>query len=50
MQETEAYTTIKDHKEDFPNKISCCLIIAFHNQIQEKSAKLLMTRSTKKYN
>ena len=23
MQETEAYITIKDHKEDFPNKISC---------------------------
>ena len=26
MQETEAYITIKDHKEDFPNKISCRLI------------------------
>ena len=25
MQETEAYMTIKDDKEDFPNKISCCL-------------------------
>ena len=26
MQEKEEYITIKDHKEDFPNKISCPLI------------------------
>ena len=26
MQETKAYITIKDHKESFPNKISCRLI------------------------
>ena len=26
LQETEAYITIKDHKEDFPNKVLCCLI------------------------
>ena len=26
MQETEAYITIKDHKEIFPNKIPCRLI------------------------
>ena len=26
MLETEAYVTIRDRKEDFPNKISCCLI------------------------
>ena len=26
MQETEAYITIEDHKEDFSNKISCPLI------------------------
>ena len=26
LQETKAYITIKDHKEDFPNKISCRLI------------------------
>ena len=26
MQETEAYITIKDHKESFPNKIPCHLI------------------------
>ena len=26
LQETEAYITIKNHKEDFPNKISCRLI------------------------
>ena len=26
MQETEAYITIKDHKESFPNKIPCRLI------------------------
>ena len=26
MQETEAYIKIKDHREEFPNKISCRLI------------------------
>ena len=26
MQETEAYITIKDHKDEFPNKIPCYLI------------------------
>ena len=26
LQEKEAYVTIKDHKDDFPNKISCRLI------------------------
>ena len=26
MQETEAYITIKNQKESFPNKIPCCLI------------------------
>ena len=26
MQESEAYATIKDHKEIFLNKFSCCLI------------------------
>ena len=26
LQETEAYITIKEHNEDFPNKISCRLI------------------------
>ena len=26
MDENESYITIKDHKEDFPNKISCRLI------------------------
>ena len=26
LQETEAFITIKDHKEDYPNKISCRLI------------------------
>ena len=26
MQETEAYITIKDHKDEFPNQIPCCLI------------------------
>ena len=26
MQEDEAYITIKDHKDEFPNKITCRLI------------------------
>ena len=26
LQETEAFITIKDHQEDYPNKISCRLI------------------------
>ena len=26
MQESECYITVKDHKEDFPHKISCRLI------------------------
>ena len=26
MQETEAYITIKDHKDEFPNKIPCRLV------------------------
>ena len=26
MQETEAYITIKEHKDEFPNKIPCRLI------------------------
>ena len=31
MQESECYITVKDHKEDFPHKISCRL--ANPNQI-----------------
>ena len=26
MQQSESYITVKDHKEDFPHKISCSLI------------------------
>ena len=26
LQEKEAYITIKNHKDDFPNRISCRLI------------------------
>ena len=48
LQETEAYITIKNHKEDFPNKISCRLINLSISNIG-KEAKLFLTRSTNKY-
>ena len=34
-EETEAYITIKEHKEDFPNKISCRLINPSKSSIGE---------------
>ena len=41
MQETEAYITIKDHKEDFPNKISCRLINPSKSSIGKISKVIL---------
>ena len=43
LQETEAYITIKDHEEDFPNKISCCLINPSKSSI-EKISKLILDK------
>ena len=41
MQETEAYIKIKDHKEEFPNKISCRLINPSKSSIEKISRDIL---------
>ena len=41
LHETEAYITIKDHKEDFPNKISCRLINPSKSSIGKISKGIL---------
>ena len=41
MLETEAYISIKDHKEDFANKISCCLINPSESNIGKISKVIL---------
>ena len=41
MYENEAYITIKDHKEDFPNKISCRLINPSKSDIGKISKQIL---------
>ena len=41
MQEIEAYITIKDHKEDFPNKISCRFINPSKSSIGKISKMIL---------
>ena len=41
MQETEAYITIKDHKEDFPSKISYRLINPSESRIGKISKVIL---------
>ena len=43
MQETKAYTTIKDHKESFPNKIPCSLINPSKSSIG-KISKLILDK------
>ena len=43
MQETEAYITIKDHKDEFPNKIPCRLINPFKSSIGKISKAILDT-------
>ena len=45
MQESECYITIKDHKEDFPNKLSCRLINHL-SQTLEKLANKFLTKLT----
>ena len=41
MYENESYITIKDHKENFPNKISCRLINPSKSDIQKISKTIL---------
>ena len=41
MQESESYITIKDHKEDFPNKLSCRLINPSKSDIGKVSKQIL---------
>ena len=43
MQETEAYISIKDHKDDFPNKIPCRLINPTKSNIGKISKAILDT-------
>ena len=43
MQETEAYITIKDYKDDFPNKMPCRLIIPSKSSIGKISKAILDT-------
>ena len=54
MRETEGYITIKDHKEQLPNKISCCFINPSKSSIGKISKAILdiinknvVVRSTK---
>ena len=41
MLKTEAYITIKDHKEDFPNKVSCNLINTLKSSIGQDNKIIL---------
>ena len=41
LQETEAYITVKDHKDDFPNKIPCRLINPSKSSIGKISKTIL---------
>ena len=43
LHETEAYITIKDHKDDFPNKVSCRLINPCKSSIG-KISKVILDR------
>ena len=43
MQETEAYITIKDHKDEFPNKIPCRLINPWKSNTGKISKAILDT-------
>ena len=47
MQETEAYITIKYHKDEFPNKIPCCLINPSKSNIGKISKAILDTINKK---
>ena len=41
MLKTEAYITTKDHKEDFPNKVSCYLINPLKSSIGQNNKIIL---------
>ena len=41
MQESESYISVKDHKEDFPHKISCRLINSSKSDIDKISKHIL---------
>ena len=41
MHESEAYVTVKDHKDNFPNKISCRLINPSKSDIGKISKRIL---------
>ena len=41
MQESESYITVKDHKKDFPHKISCRLINPSKSDIGKISKHIL---------
>ena len=41
LDENEAYVTIKDHKEGFPDKISCRLINPSKRDIEKVSKQIL---------
>ena len=41
MYENESYITIKDHKENFPNKISCRLINPSKSDIEKINKTIL---------
>ena len=41
MQETQANATIKDHKEDFPQKISCRLVNSSKSRLGKISKVIL---------
>ena len=43
MQETEAYNTIKDHKDEFLNKIPYCLINPSKSSLGKISKAILNT-------
>ena len=46
LQETEAYITVKDHKDEFPNKIPCRLINPSKTSIG-KISKVILDRINK---
>ena len=41
MQESESYITVKDHKEDFPHRLSCRLINLSKSDIGKISEHVL---------
>ena len=46
MHESQCYITVKDHKEDFPNKISCRLLNPSQSDIG-KISKIIIDKNNK---